>query len=69
MTEQTSSRALVNNLQTLSLKFFLRQGVLAAVDLLATKLMLLISFAEAFRNLTQDGKGIYLRESEVKPVP
>ncbi|NWS22236.1 CAN14 protein, partial [Pachyramphus minor] len=24
---------------------------------------------EAFRNLTQDGKGIYLRESEVKPVP
>ncbi|KAK4824418.1 hypothetical protein QYF61_014752 [Mycteria americana] len=24
---------------------------------------------EAFRNLTQDGKGIYLRESEVKSVP
>uniref|UniRef100_U3KA85 Calpain 14 n=1 Tax=Ficedula albicollis TaxID=59894 RepID=U3KA85_FICAL len=24
---------------------------------------------EAFRNLTQDGKGIYLRESEVKPLP
>ncbi|GAB0187488.1 hypothetical protein GRJ2_001214100 [Grus japonensis] len=24
---------------------------------------------EAFRNLTQDGKGMYLRESEVKPVP
>ncbi|NXD64970.1 CAN14 protein, partial [Eolophus roseicapillus] len=24
---------------------------------------------EAFRNLTQDGKGIYLQESEVKPVP
>ncbi|NXL73947.1 CAN14 protein, partial [Leptocoma aspasia] len=24
---------------------------------------------EAFRNLTQDGKGIYLRESEVKPIP
>ncbi|KAL2305891.1 hypothetical protein Nmel_003784 [Mimus melanotis] len=24
---------------------------------------------EAFRNLTQDGRGIYLRESEVKPLP
>ncbi|NXY21271.1 CAN14 protein, partial [Atrichornis clamosus] len=24
---------------------------------------------EAFRNLTQDGQGIYLRESEVKPLP